>query len=95
MSSVGPQQRDDQITAHPHGGAAGAFRYVERSQAQRALRDMTDAELAEWTALCRARGDRAGLANGAARAWKSLLADARSERRRRTSPVSGAGSDPR
>ena len=95
MSSVGTQQRDDQIPAQSRGSAAGAFRYVERSQAQRALRDMTDTDLAEWIALCHARGDRAGLANGAARAWKSLLADARSERRRRTSPVNGAGSDPR
>jgi len=68
------------------------MRYVERSEARRALGAMSDPQLAEWLATCDDRSNRAGAANSATRAWKSLLADARLERERRTS--AGLGSRP-
>jgi hypothetical protein len=46
---------------------------------------MSDSQLAEWLGACDDRSNRVGAANSATRSWKSLLADARLERERRTS----------
>src|SRR5579871_5401169 len=67
-------QHLDESEPEPRAGAPRW--YAERSQARRALRAMTDAQLVEWLARCHAKSDRAGLASGAVRAWKGLLTEA-------------------
>ena len=87
MPSIRRQQHRDRLASAHRAAEVESPRYVEQSEARRALSAMTDSELAEWLEVCDARSNRAGLANGAARAWKALLVDARSEQERRGSPV--------
>jgi hypothetical protein len=58
----------------------GLLSRVERQGSSRAVAEMSDPELDQWTRACRAMAARTGLANSARRSWKRLLAGARAER---------------